>query len=32
MILLRALFDWMMALHNPLASSLLDFLDSCSFT
>jgi hypothetical protein len=29
--LLRALFYWKEALHNPHSSSLLDFLDTCSF-
>jgi hypothetical protein len=31
MILLSALFDWKEALHTPISSSLLDFIDSCSF-
>ncbi len=31
MILLCVLFNWIAALHNPLSSSLLDFLDTCSF-
>lgn len=29
--LLHALFDWKEALHNLHSSSLLDFLDTCSF-
>jgi hypothetical protein len=32
MILLRALFDWNVALHSSIPISLLDFIDGCLFS